>query len=208
MLFNSFAAFMAIFYPIYLGLHRHHVSQNLWILGASFAFYGWWDWRFLLLLSFTIVLDHCVAQAIAQSQLERRRKRLFILSIASNLLILAIFKYLNFFIDSALGFANSFGLDLDPLILGIVLPVGISFYTFQSMSYVVDVYRREIAPTRKLYNYTTYVSFFPQLVAGPIERATRLLIQITNPRKPTYITLKRLSTIYIRTGRVRWFTNS
>jgi D-alanyl-lipoteichoic acid acyltransferase DltB (MBOAT superfamily) len=137
-------------------------------------------------MSFTIVVDYNIGRKIHEQTEEKKRKRLLFLSIFANLLVLCFFKYFNFFLQSTERVLSGIGLSVDMPLLNIILPVGISFYTFQSMSYVVDIYRRQIKPTDNIVHYATYVSFFPQLVAGPIERASRLLPQLVSKRKPTY----------------------
>jgi D-alanyl-lipoteichoic acid acyltransferase DltB (MBOAT superfamily) len=182
MLFNSleFAFFFIVVLIAYTSLS--HRNQNYMLLAASYVFYGAWDYRFLLLLMLSTVVDYYIALWISRQQDPERRKRLLWVSIALNLGILGFFKYFNFFTTSFVDLASTFGVTMSPVMLGIVLPVGISFYTFQSMSYTIDVYRRDLEPSRSLTDFALYVAFFPQLVAGPIERATRLLPQITSTR--------------------------
>ncbi|MBL4699798.1 MAG: hypothetical protein JKX85_00935, partial [Phycisphaeraceae bacterium] len=155
----------------------------MWLLFASYVFYGWWDWRFLGLLFISTLTDYVVAIAISRSQGTYKRRVLLLVSLVINLGILGFFKYFNFFIESFLPLLNRVGLEGDWVTLKVILPVGISFYTFQSLSYTIDVYRGKLAPCRRFETFALYVSFFPQLVAGPIERATQLLPQIQNPRK-------------------------
>jgi len=157
-------------------------AQNALIVVASYIFYGWWDWRFLSLLLASSVLDYAVGRALETSTAPGRRKALLSISLTGNLGLLATFKYYDFFIDSLVTAAAGFDIHLDPARLGWILPVGISFYTFQTLSYAVDVYRRDLAPTRDFIAFMAYVSFFPQLVAGPIERATNLLPQFERDR--------------------------
>lgn len=186
MLFNSitFLIFFIIVFLIYWGLlSRHRNLQNLFLLAASFLFYGWWDWRFLGLLILSATVDFLVALNIDSSKNNTYRKHLLLLSIIVNLSILGFFKYFNFFIDSAADLLAQIGLQTNPSTLNIILPVGISFYTFQSLSYSIDVYRKNIKPTKNPLVFFAYVSFFPQLVAGPIERAKNLLPQFSNSRK-------------------------
>ncbi len=183
MLFNSldFDVFLPITYAVYW-LMAHRVRwQNGFVVAASYLFYGWWDWRFLLLIAFTTLCSYASGIAMQRGQ---RRKLFMWANIILNLLILCIFKYYNFFAQS---FADLF-LDgrADGLLLILVLPVGISFYTFQALSYSIDVYRGNISPTRDIVAFFAYVSFFPQLVAGPIERATSLLPQFEQGRKLDY----------------------
>jgi D-alanyl-lipoteichoic acid acyltransferase DltB (MBOAT superfamily) len=157
-------------------------AQNRFLLIASMVFYGCWDWRFLGLLWITITADFIISRAIYASDDSVRRKRLIITSLVINLGILATFKYANFFVAEASSFLDWIGVNHSLPVLSIVLPVGISFYTFQSLSYSLDVYRRQLEPVNSIGDFALFVSFFPQLVAGPIERAARLLPQITKPR--------------------------
>ena len=182
MLFNAWE--YALFLPVVLvGYYAlSHRGQNLLLLAASYFFYGWWDPRFAALLAFSTVMDFVLGLKIDQAGDSPRRKQLLILSCVSNLTILGFFKYFNFFTDSAVELAATLGITLDVPTLRIILPVGVSFYTFQSMSYTIDVYRRDLRATRSLVEFALYVSFFPQLVAGPIERATALLPQVIRKR--------------------------
>jgi D-alanyl-lipoteichoic acid acyltransferase DltB (MBOAT superfamily) len=188
MVFNSlvFAVFFVIVFSSYWLLRHSLRLQNLLLFVASSFFYGWWDWRFLFLMYFTIVLDFLVGWGLERQTDDRKRKRLLILSVTANLTVLGFFKYFNFFIESATQLLDMLGMHPHPIVLRIVLPVGVSFYTFQSISFVVDVYKRELKPPRSLLYYATYVSLFPQLVAGPIERAKHLLPQVLKPRTITW----------------------
>lgn len=190
MAFNSFA--FAVFLPVVLGIYwllRSRMrAQNTLLLVASYLFYGWWDWRFLSLLALSTVIDHLVAtriHAIAGSDplSQSHRRRWLTLSLVANLGILGFFKYFNFFAGSMQALLASVGIEADPFYLSVILPVGISFYTFQTLSYTVDVYRREMAPAKNFWDFALYVAFFPQLVAGPIERAVALVPQIEQPRR-------------------------
>jgi alginate O-acetyltransferase complex protein AlgI len=183
MIFNSatFAVFLLVVFPTYWLLQGRLKAQNLLILVASCVFYGWWDWRFLGLFAISTTTDFLVAQQIAAR--ETGRRRWLLVSLGVNLGILGFFKYFNFFVDSAAAFLTALGLQANLPVLQIVLPVGISFYTFQSLSYSIDVYRRRFEPTRDPVVYYSFVSFFPQLVAGPIERASHLLPQFLSPRR-------------------------
>jgi alginate O-acetyltransferase complex protein AlgI len=187
-LFNTASFF--VFFAVVLLLYRAlpHRGQNRMLLAASYVFYGWWDWRFLALLGFSTVLDWTFGLAIDAAR-ERRddrvARRAIVASVVTNLGILAFFKYFDFFVDSAEQTLRAFGYDGGTWTLRIILPVGISFYTFQSMSYTIDIYRGELRATRSLADFALYVAFFPQLVAGPIERATRLLAQVQQPRAVT-----------------------
>jgi alginate O-acetyltransferase complex protein AlgI len=181
--FNSFE--FAVFLPLVLLLYWRlgFKHQNRLLLAASYLFYGWWDPRFLGLLAATTIVDYWVGRWIANSEDDRIRKRILVISIVANLGVLGFFKYFNFFVDSAASALQSVGLNPSLPTLRIILPVGISFYTFQSMSYTFDVYRRRIPPARNLFDFALFVAYFPQLVAGPIERAQALLPQIVRPRQ-------------------------
>ena len=182
MLFNSleFALFFIIVYSLYLLLS--HKWQNRLLLVASYIFYGAWDWRFLSLIFVSTLLDYYCGLKIHDSK-DARRKKLFLwFSLAGNLSLLGFFKYFNFFAGSLQSLLEYFGFVVHPHFLHIILPVGISFYTFQTMSYTIDVYRKELEPTKSFLNFALFVSFFPQLVAGPIERAKHLLPQVLSPR--------------------------
>ena len=185
MLFNSlqFALFLPVVFIIYWLLRRSLRWQNLFVLAASYLFYGWWDWRFLLLIAFTSACSYL--SGILMASADARRSRILMwANIVVNLLVLGIFKYYDFFAQS---FADLFlGGRSDGLLLHLVLPVGISFYTFQALSYSIDIHRRTVAPTRDPVAFFAYVSFFPQLVAGPIERASSLLPQFMQPRRFNY----------------------
>jgi alginate O-acetyltransferase complex protein AlgI len=183
--FNSFD-FLYLFvgvYAAYWFLPRR--AQNLLLLAASYFFYGVWDWRFLGLLVLTTVVDFGVALAIEKAGSERRRKLWLWTSIAVSLGVLGYFKYAGFFVEEFSRFLGRFGADVPASRLDIVLPVGISFYTFQTMSYVIDVYRRRLPACKQPLDFALYVAFFPQLVAGPIERAGRLLPQMQAARRAT-----------------------
>jgi len=184
MQFNSveFATFFSVVFLLYLVVS--HEWQNRLLLAASYLFYAAWDWRFLSLILISTAVDYTCAIRIHASQ--GRRRRLFLIaSMVTNLGILSLFKYFNFFSDSLIGFLGLFGLHATPCTLNIILPVGISFYTFQTMGYTIDVYRRRMEPQRRFGVFALFVAFFPQLVAGPIERASRLLPQITTRRHVT-----------------------
>ncbi|HUP23853.1 MAG TPA: MBOAT family O-acyltransferase [Thermoanaerobaculia bacterium] len=185
MLFNSFtfALFLTLVYAAYLALRRRRRAQNLLLLLASYLFYGFWDWRFLSLLGISTIVDYTVGRLLARTTLQRSRTALLVISLATNLSILGFFKYFNFFAENAVYVLGLMGIPADPIDLRIVLPIGISFYTFQTLSYTIDVYRRHLPPARDLLDFALFVAFFPQLVAGPIERASNLLPQIRNPRR-------------------------
>ncbi|MEX1230999.1 MAG: MBOAT family O-acyltransferase [Planctomycetaceae bacterium] len=192
MVFNSFEFvwFLLIVLVIYSQLK--HRAQNLFLLGASYWFYGRWNEKFLLLIVLTTLIDYIAALRIEDATDERRRKTWLWLSMVSNLGVLFVFKYYGFFAESLVAMLQSAGLDLsaDSVFLQITLPVGISFYTFQSMSYTIDVYRRDLKASRSVIDFSLYVAFFPQLVAGPIERATTLLPRVTNPR---FVTVQNIT---------------
>ena len=183
MLFNSlaFAIFLPIVFIIYWFVFNRNLRlQNFFVLVASYVFYGWWDWRFLLLIALTSFCSWCGALLMAK---RREKAHLFsVLNIVLNLGILAFFKYFNFFVTSFVDAFAAAGIQLQATTLKIILPVGISFYTFQALSYTIDVYRKKIEPTRDIVAFFTYLTFFPQLVAGPIERATNLLPQFERKR--------------------------
>ena len=188
MQFNSwiFPLFFAVVYAAYLGLGpRRFRAQNALLLAASYLFYGYWDARFLLLLGVSTVLDFLIGGRLDRTDDERVRKRLVTLSVVINLGILGFFKYFDFFIDSTAELLAALGFSVHLPTLQVLLPVGISFYTFQTLSYTIDVYRRRMSATRDFLGFALFVSFFPQLVAGPIERAARLLPQIEAPREVT-----------------------
>ena len=171
MLFNSLE--FVVFFLVVLALYAvmRHRAQNTLLLVASYVFYGAWDWRFLSLLCATTVVDWAIALALGRTDDSSRRKRLLVFSLVSNLGVLGVFKYFNFFADSFVALASTFGMSVSPVALNVILPVGISFYTFQSMSYTIDVYRGQLRAGKRLSDFALYVAFFPQLVAGPIERA-------------------------------------
>lgn len=186
MLFNSLA--FALFLPLVFGLYwlvgaQRLKSQNALILVASYVFYGWWDWRFLLLIFVSSIADYWIGIALDASRTHGRRRALLWSSLIINLGILGFFKYFNFFVDSFADLLRMAGMHADLPTLRIILPVGISFYTFQTMSYSLDIYRRELKPTRDPIAFFAFVSFFPQLVAGPIERARDLLPQFIAQRR-------------------------
>jgi len=186
MLFNSiaFLIFLPITFSLYWFLLKKSLKgQNLLLLLASYFFYGWWDYRFLALIALSTIVDYFVGLSLKKEQVLKRRKLLLGLSLAFNLSLLGFFKYYNFFIESWIDAFQSIGIEMYASTLKIILPVGISFYTFQTLSYTIDVYRKKLNPTRNFINFATFVAFFPQLVAGPIERATNLLPQFSVKRK-------------------------
>ena len=167
----EFAIFMLLVYPTYLLLS--HRWQNHMLLVASYFFYGIWDWRFLSLLMWSTVIDYWVSHQIQRTTDQKLRFRYLLISLVSDLTILGIFKYLGFFVDSAAKLLETLGFQAHLPVLSIILPVGISFYTFQTLSYVIDVYRKQLHPAPNLFDFALYISFFPQLVAGPIEQIGR-----------------------------------
>ncbi len=179
MLFNSidFAIFLPIFFVLYWIVAKKLTIRNILILSGSYVFYAWWDWRFLFLIIFSSIVDYFVGQKIYSAESKGLKKRFLILSLFTNLGLLAYFKYTNFFIDSFISSFRLFGAELDSFSLNIILPVGISFYTFQTLSYTIDIYRGRLEPTKNWLAFFSFVAFFPQLVAGPIERASHLLPQ-------------------------------
>jgi D-alanyl-lipoteichoic acid acyltransferase DltB (MBOAT superfamily) len=189
MLFNSieFAIFLPIVFVLYWFVTQRNLKlQNALILVASYIFYGWWDWRFLSLIAFSSIVDYLVGRQLLKQDNTRKRKLLLFTSLFVNIGFLGVFKYFNFFAES---FADAFtllGKPIEVSRLNIILPVGISFYTFQTLSYSIDVYKRKIQPTKDILAFFAFVSFFPQLVAGPIERASNLLPQFYRKREFDY----------------------
>lgn len=192
MLFNSieFAFFLPLVFLIYWAIGYAKIGdtlklrlQNAFVVIASYVFYGWWDWRFLLLIAFTSFCSWGSGLFIGKATSQNKAKAWTAANIVINLAILAIFKYYDFFVSE---FGQLFGISTDSLLLRIILPVGISFYTFQALSYSVDVYRKKIEPTKDIIAFFAFIAFFPQLVAGPIERATNLLPQFLTNRKFSY----------------------
>jgi len=185
MLFNSlsFALFLPIVFSIYWLLSNRLVKfQNLFLLAASYYFYACWDWRFLFLLIFSTLLDFFTGLKMFDSTSDRNKKIWFWISIIVNLGFLGVFKYYNFFIQSFTEGVAHLGFSIHPMTFNIILPIGISFYTFHGLSYVIDIYKDRIQPERNFIDYAVFVSFFPLLVAGPIERSTHLLPQIKQKR--------------------------
>jgi len=189
MLFNSldFAVFLPIVFVLYwFVVNKQLKYQNLLLVVASYVFYGWWDWRFLTLILFSTIVDYAVGLAFSKQENYSKRKILLWISIIINLSFLGFFKYFNFFVDNFVQAFSFFGKEIQPNTLNIILPVGISFYTFQTLSYTIDVYKRNLEPTRNFISFAAFVSFFPQLVAGPIERASNLLPQFYIKRQFNY----------------------
>lgn len=179
MSFNSiaFAFFLPIVFLIYWRCARRVRLRNLFIIAASYLFYGWWDWRFLLLIAFTTACSYGAGLLLDKTSRPPLRRAILWTDAIINLGILATFKYFNFFVLNFSRLVAPFGWEIGPVTANLILPVGISFYTFQALSYVIDVYRRKIEATRDAAAFFAFISFFPQLVAGPIERATNLLPQ-------------------------------
>lgn len=189
MLFNSFEflIFLPAVFLLYWFVFKPLKWQNLFVVAASYLFYGWWDWRFLILIAITTFCSYASGLLIQKYAGRRTRRRIVCATnILLNLIILGIFKYLNFFGENFALLLDALGFKCDWVTLDILLPVGISFYTFQALSYTIDVYRGNIQPTRNIVAFFAFISFFPQLVAGPIERATNLLPQFLVPRKFDY----------------------
>ena len=185
MLFNSidFAIFLPIVFILYWFVTNSNLKlQNLLIVAASYLFYGWWDWRFLSLILFSTIVDYTIGRKLKVEENQTKRKFLLWTSILVNLGFLGFFKYYNFFLDNFISAFSFFGQEIQANSLNIILPVGISFYTFQTLSYTIDVYKRKLEPTKDFISFSAFVSFFPQLVAGPIEKATHLLPQIQRQR--------------------------
>lgn len=190
MLFNSieFFLFLPIVFTLYwFILNKNLKSQNLLILVSSYVFYGWWDYRFLSLIFLSTVVDYFIGLNIHKQSSEKKQKLLLWSSVFFNVSFLGFFKYYNFFVDSWIDLFNYVGYEIKSVwTLNIILPVGISFYTFQTMSYTIDIYKKKLEPTKDFISFASFVSFFPQLVAGPIERASNLLPQILNKREFQY----------------------
>ncbi len=189
MLFNSidFVIFLPIVFLLYWFVTNRNLKfQNLFLLIASYVFYGWWDWRFLTLIAFSSLIDFSIGNVMGKSHSKLKRRILLILSLCVNLGLLGVFKYYNFFVESFEQAFTFFGNPIHANRLNIILPVGISFYTFQTLSYTIDVYRNKLEPTKDIISFFAFVSFFPQLVAGPIERASNLLPQFSIKRVFNY----------------------
>ncbi len=193
MLFNSidFAIFLPLVFLIYWLIGAKNVKkQNLFLIFSSYLFYAWWDWRFLVLILFSTLVDFSIGKKIDQTSLKAIKKQLLLVSLFVNLGLLGVFKYFNFFVENFTQVFSFFGQNFESSSLNIILPVGISFYTFQTLSYTIDIYRDKIKPTNDLISFGVFVSFFPQLVAGPIERASNLLPQFLNKRNFNYESAK------------------
>ena len=189
MFFNSidFAVFLSIVFILYwLVTQRNLKLQNVLLVVSSYIFYGWWDWRFLSLILFSTIVDYSVGYQLKSTEDKTKRKLLLWTSILVNIGLLGFFKYYNFFLENFISAFSFFGQEINANSLHIILPVGISFYTFQTLSYTIDVYNRKLEPTKDFIAFSAFVSFFPQLVAGPIERATNLLPQFYVKREFKY----------------------
>lgn len=191
MLFNSidFAIFLPVVFILYwFVLNKNLKFQNFLIVAASYLFYGWWDWRFLSLIAFSTIVDYTIGLRMNTEKNQLKRKILLWTSIIVNLGFLGFFKYYNFFLDNFVSAFSFFGTEIKANTLNIILPVGISFYTFQILSYTIDIYNKKLESTKDFIAFAAFVSFFPQLVAGPIERATNLLPQFYKKRTFNYST--------------------
>ncbi|MFN3299861.1 MAG: MBOAT family O-acyltransferase, partial [Sediminibacterium sp.] len=180
MLFNSidFAIFLpAVFILYWFVLGKNLQLQNLLIVVSSYLFYGWWDWRYLILIFISTLIDFLIGIGLSNQTNLRKRKMLLWISIISNIGLLCFFKYYNFFLENFVSAFLFFGKEIKSNSLNFILPVGISFYTFQTLGYSIDIYKKKLEPTKNFLTFSAFVSFFPQLVAGPIERATNLLPQ-------------------------------
>ena len=190
MLFNSveFLLFLPTVFILYWFVFNKSLKiQNLLILVSSYVFYGWWDYRFLSLIFLSTIVDYIIGLNIPKQDSDKKQKFLLWCSVLFNLSVLGFFKYYNFFVDSWIDLFSSVGYEIKSVwTLNIILPVGISFYTFQTMSYTIDIYRKKLEPTKDFISFASFVSFFPQLVAGPIERASNLLPQILKKRSFKY----------------------
>lgn len=186
MLFNSLTYFIfltIIFLLYWYPLRNNRIGQNVLLLVASYVFYGWWDWRFLSLMLISSAIDYFAGIRMHEANNTKNRKLYLWISLISNLGLLGLFKYFNFFIESFTSLSLSLGFPVHASTINIILPVGISFYTFQTMSYSIDIFRRQLTPVKDPIAFFAFVSFFPQLVAGPIERASALLPQFLTERQ-------------------------
>lgn len=192
MLFNSidFAIFFPVFFILYWLVAGNLRLRNILILLSSYLFYGWWDYRFLFLIALSSLVDFYVGQRIYNTENKATRKKFLLISLIVNIGLLVYFKYTNFFIETFVDSFKLFGNDIEVSTLNIILPVGISFYTFQTLSYTIDIYRNQLKPTKNLLAFSSFVAFFPQLVAGPIERASHLLPQFYKTYKFDYEQVK------------------
>lgn len=189
MIFNSitFLIFLPLVFILYWSFKNKNLAyQNALLLISSYVFYGWWDWRFLSLIAFSTIIDFITGKRISESESKRTKKTYLVVSLISNLGLLGFFKYYNFFVSSFENMLADLGLSIETWTLHIILPVGISFYTFQTLSYTIDIYKGKIKHTSDFLSFAVFVSFFPQLVAGPIERASHLLPQFHKKRNFDY----------------------
>jgi alginate O-acetylation protein len=192
MLFNSldFAVFLPIFFILYWYVTNKNLQlQNFLIVIASYIFYGWWDWRFLFLIFFSSITDYIIGKVLQVTEKEKYRKFLLWFSIVTNIGFLGFFKYYNFFLDSFVSVFSFFGKSISVNSLDIILPVGISFYTFQTLSYTIDVYKRKLEPAKDIISFLAFVSFFPQLVAGLL---SELQTYFLNSIKREFLNMIRL----------------
>lgn len=188
MLFNSieYVIFLPLFFIGYWFIFKRLKLQNIFVVISSYIFYGWWDWRFLILIAFTTLCSYASGILIERQERRLIQRWICAANITLNLLVLCIFKYFNFFSENFVSLFETFGIKLDWVTLDILLPVGISFYTFQALSYTIDIYQHKMKPTHDMVAFFAFISFFPQLVAGPIERATNLLPQFLKVRTFDY----------------------
>lgn len=182
MIFNSYSFFCFLGIVLFVYYKLPFRGQNIWLLVCSYFFYGTWDWRFLSLIVISTTVDFTIGKKIEKTDSTGKKRALLLLSLTTNLGILSFFKYFNFFIDSLQNTLSWIGIETGLTSLNIILPVGISFYTFQTMSYTIDIYKKKLKPVEDLVDFSVFVSFFPQLVAGPIERASRFIPQVQSPR--------------------------
>ena len=189
MLFNSiaFLIFLPIVFLLYWFVFQKRLKyQNYFILAISYLFYGWWDWRYLVLLMFCSGINYLAGVRLAYNENIKSRKVVLALSCIVSLGLLCVFKYFNFFVDNFISAFSSIGIHLQPRTLNIILPLGISFYTFKALSYTIDVYKGKLEPTKDVIAFFSFVAFFPQLLAGPIDRATNFLSQFNTKRTFEY----------------------
>ncbi len=192
----GFFLFFALTFAVTWALPQHG-ARKLWLLAASYVFYGMWNWTLLWLIAGSTLLDYLVGLRLASSTRPAARRAWLILSLAGNLGLLGLFKYYDFFITSGAGLLQSLGYEVQPRTLGLILPAGISFYTFQTLSYSIDVYRRELPAHRNLIDFSLFVSFFPQLVAGPIVRASDFLPQLAQRPRFADVPVRACLTLFL-----------
>jgi len=190
-----FFAFFALVFGVHWALkgERH---RKIWLLAASYVFYGYWDYRFVGLIVLCTLFDYSVGLLLARTDEPNRRRALIAASLCMNLGLLGFFKYYGFFVSSAVALLSSLGIQASIPVLKVVLPAGISFFTFQTMSYTIDVYRRQLEPQRNLLDFAVFVGFFPQLVSGPIVRASQFLPQLTVPRVLANVDVRRALIVF------------